>query len=216
MKHGQGTFYYPDGSKYEGKIKLKHIALNSPSKYRTTFSARAMIQTSGSQRQVVVWQDPGLRTSDRVMVSTLTPMETPMMGSGWIIWGTSILLELITKVFLVFIALTPASRTLSEERSEKSLTITSRSPNARHGQGIYHYHETGSKYKGSWVNGKMESAGEYIHSNHIYKGNFVNNNVSLNSYSKTLGQWLMNIFHIPCDLDRGTIIQKSSPSCSQL
>ncbi|XP_047465892.1 radial spoke head 1 homolog isoform X1 [Mugil cephalus] len=45
----------------------------------------------------------------------------------------------------------------------------------RHGQGIYHYHETGSKYKGTWVNGNMESAGEYIHSNHRYKGNFVNN-----------------------------------------
>ncbi|XP_049916698.1 radial spoke head 1 homolog isoform X1 [Epinephelus moara] len=46
----------------------------------------------------------------------------------------------------------------------------------RHGQGVYHYKETGSEYKGSWVNGKMESAGEYIHSNHRYKGNFVNNN----------------------------------------
>ncbi|XP_069564858.1 radial spoke head 1 homolog isoform X1 [Brachyistius frenatus] len=46
----------------------------------------------------------------------------------------------------------------------------------RHGQGVYHHHQTGSKQKGAWVNGKMESAGEYIHSNHIYKGNFVNNN----------------------------------------
>ncbi|XP_036936435.1 radial spoke head 1 homolog [Acanthopagrus latus] len=46
----------------------------------------------------------------------------------------------------------------------------------RHGQGTYHYYETGSKYKGSWVNGKMESAGEFIHPNHRYMGNFVNNN----------------------------------------
>ncbi|XP_074519747.1 radial spoke head 1 homolog isoform X3 [Halichoeres trimaculatus] len=45
----------------------------------------------------------------------------------------------------------------------------------RHGQGVYHHHKTGSKYKGSWVNGKMESAGEFIHSNHRYKGTFVNN-----------------------------------------
>lgn len=48
----------------------------------------------------------------------------------------------------------------------------------RHGQGVYHYHATGSKYKGSWMNGKMEHAGEYIHSNYKYKGNYSNNNVS--------------------------------------
>ncbi|TNN81572.1 Radial spoke head 1 [Liparis tanakae] len=44
---------------------------------------------------------------------------------------------------------------------------------ARHGQGLYHYKDTGSLYKGSWVNGVMESTGEYIHSNHSYRGNFV-------------------------------------------
>uniref|UniRef100_A0A8C3G2Y5 Radial spoke head component 1 n=1 Tax=Cyclopterus lumpus TaxID=8103 RepID=A0A8C3G2Y5_CYCLU len=46
----------------------------------------------------------------------------------------------------------------------------------RHGQGLYRYTDTGSLYKGSWVNGTMESAGEYIHSNHRYRGNFVDSN----------------------------------------
>uniref|UniRef100_H3C5E1 Radial spoke head component 1 n=1 Tax=Tetraodon nigroviridis TaxID=99883 RepID=H3C5E1_TETNG len=46
----------------------------------------------------------------------------------------------------------------------------------RHGQGVYHYTTTGSQYRGSWVDGKMELGGEYIHSNHRYKGNFSNNN----------------------------------------
>lgn len=49
----------------------------------------------------------------------------------------------------------------------------------RHGQGVYHYHLTGSKYVGSWVNGNMQSAGEYIHANHKYQGNFFNNKVRL-------------------------------------
>lgn len=48
----------------------------------------------------------------------------------------------------------------------------------RHGQGTYCYNDTGSVYKGTWVNGTMQSAGEYIYSNHRYKGNFANNNVS--------------------------------------
>lgn len=48
----------------------------------------------------------------------------------------------------------------------------------RHGQGVYTYHETGSKYAGTWVMGKMESVGEFIHLNHRYQGNFHNNNVS--------------------------------------
>lgn len=48
---------------------------------------------------------------------------------------------------------------------------------SRHGQGIYHYQETGSKFKGAWVNGKMESAGEYLHTNHRFIGNFINNYV---------------------------------------
>lgn len=48
----------------------------------------------------------------------------------------------------------------------------------RHGQGTYTHHDTGSQYMGRWIMGKMESAGELIHLNHRYKGNFVNNNVS--------------------------------------
>ncbi|CDQ96183.1 unnamed protein product [Oncorhynchus mykiss] len=46
------------------------------------------------------------------------------------------------------------------------------------GQGIYHYNDTGSRYMGTWVMGKMESAGEFIHLNHRYQGNFLNNNPS--------------------------------------
>lgn len=48
----------------------------------------------------------------------------------------------------------------------------------RHGQGVYTYHETGSKYVGTWVMGKIESVGEIIHANYKYQGNFQNNNVS--------------------------------------
>lgn len=48
----------------------------------------------------------------------------------------------------------------------------------RHGQGTYTHHNTGSQYMGTWIMGKMESAGELIHQNHRYQGNFVNNNVS--------------------------------------
>ncbi|XP_018965063.1 radial spoke head 1 homolog isoform X1 [Cyprinus carpio] len=48
----------------------------------------------------------------------------------------------------------------------------------RHGQGTYTHHNTGSQYMGTWIMGKMESAGELIHQNHRYQGNFVNNNPS--------------------------------------
>ncbi|XP_036401826.1 radial spoke head 1 homolog [Megalops cyprinoides] len=48
----------------------------------------------------------------------------------------------------------------------------------RHGQGVYTYHDTDSKYVGTWVMGKMESSGEFIHLNHKYQGNFLNNNPS--------------------------------------
>ncbi|CAG5911453.1 radial spoke head 1 homolog [Menidia menidia] len=44
----------------------------------------------------------------------------------------------------------------------------------RHGQGTYHYRQTGAKYKGMWLNGNMESAGEYIYASHRFQGNFVN------------------------------------------
>ncbi|XP_075889837.1 radial spoke head 1 homolog isoform X1 [Nelusetta ayraudi] len=45
----------------------------------------------------------------------------------------------------------------------------------RHGQGTYTYQETGSKYKGTWEYGRMESSGMYIHQEHFFKGNFVSN-----------------------------------------
>lgn len=48
----------------------------------------------------------------------------------------------------------------------------------RHGQGTYTYHDTSSQYTGTWIMGKMESAGELIHLNHRYQGIFVNNNPS--------------------------------------
>ncbi|XP_051871242.1 radial spoke head 1 homolog [Pristis pectinata] len=46
----------------------------------------------------------------------------------------------------------------------------------RHGQGTYMYALTGSKYVGNWVHGKQVEAGELIHLNHRYQGNFLNNN----------------------------------------
>ncbi|XP_072229568.1 radial spoke head 1 homolog [Leuresthes tenuis] len=46
----------------------------------------------------------------------------------------------------------------------------------RHGHGVYRHHQTGLTHRGVWVNGSMESAGEYVHTNHRYQGNFVNNN----------------------------------------
>lgn len=51
-------------------------------------------------------------------------------------------------------------------------------PTHRHGQGVYHYHDTGSKYRGSWVNGNMELSGEFLHRDHRFQGNFNNNRVS--------------------------------------
>uniref|UniRef100_W5M8X7 Radial spoke head 1 homolog n=1 Tax=Lepisosteus oculatus TaxID=7918 RepID=W5M8X7_LEPOC len=46
----------------------------------------------------------------------------------------------------------------------------------RHGQGVYTYADTGSKYVGTWALGKQEGAGECIHLNHRFQGNFVNSN----------------------------------------
>ncbi|XP_058947615.2 radial spoke head 1 homolog [Pocillopora verrucosa] len=45
--------------------------------------------------------------------------------------------------------------------------------NQRHGQGEYTYLETGSKYRGMWVHGKMDEVGELIHANHRYSGGFL-------------------------------------------
>ncbi|XP_048825920.1 radial spoke head 1 homolog [Brienomyrus brachyistius] len=51
--------------------------------------------------------------------------------------------------------------------------------NQRHGHGVYTYHDTGSRYVGTWMFGKIESsAGELVHLNHKYQGNFHNNNPS--------------------------------------
>ncbi|MEE6513301.1 hypothetical protein FKM82_020845 [Ascaphus truei] len=47
----------------------------------------------------------------------------------------------------------------------------------RHGQGVYRYADTGSKYIGTWVNGKQEGAGELIHQNHRYQGSFTSNSL---------------------------------------
>ncbi|XP_030199363.1 radial spoke head 1 homolog isoform X3 [Gadus morhua] len=46
----------------------------------------------------------------------------------------------------------------------------------RHGQGTYWYNDTGSSYRGAWNNGKIDAVGEILHSNHHYKGSFLNNN----------------------------------------
>ena len=46
------------------------------------------------------------------------------------------------------------------------------SNNQRHGQGVYSYAVNGSKYKGNWIQGKMEETGDLIHANHRYVGTF--------------------------------------------
>ena len=45
----------------------------------------------------------------------------------------------------------------------------------RHGQGVYTYKETGSRYDGTWSHGKMQERGQLIHSNHRYTGDFEEN-----------------------------------------
>jgi len=37
---------------------------------------------------------------------------------------------------------------------------------------------TGSKYVGTWISGKCEGAGEFIHANHRFQGNWTDGNVS--------------------------------------
>jgi radial spoke head protein 1 len=49
----------------------------------------------------------------------------------------------------------------------------------RHGQGNYHYKETGSKYVGTWKEGKRQGHGELIHANHKYVGPFKDDRVSV-------------------------------------
>ncbi|XP_073404526.1 radial spoke head 1 homolog isoform X4 [Dendrobates tinctorius] len=47
----------------------------------------------------------------------------------------------------------------------------------RHGQGVYTYADTGSKYMGTWVNGKQDGAGELVHHHHRYQGKFSKNTI---------------------------------------
>ena len=54
----------------------------------------------------------------------------------------------------------------------------------RHGQGVYYYSETGTKYMGTWKEGKREGHGELIHANHKYVGPFKEDRVSWPKYSK--------------------------------
>lgn len=49
----------------------------------------------------------------------------------------------------------------------------------RHGQGTYYWAETGSKYVGTWKEGRMEGAGELVHANHKYVGGFKENRASI-------------------------------------
>lgn len=53
MKHGRGTFYYPDGSKYEGTIKRKHMSWDRPVKLLITFPAVAVKQSFRKQTLIV-------------------------------------------------------------------------------------------------------------------------------------------------------------------
>ncbi|XP_052348813.1 radial spoke head 1 homolog isoform X2 [Oncorhynchus keta] len=75
----------------------------------------------------------------------------------------------------------------------------------RNGQGIYHYNDTGSRYMGTWVMGKMESAGEFIHLNHRYQGNFLNNNPS------GPGKY---VFEIGCE-QHGEYLQVDQPASDE-
>lgn len=46
------------------------------------------------------------------------------------------------------------------------------SDHLRHGQGVYTYDNTKSYYKGTWVNGRRQGAGELVHADHKYVGTF--------------------------------------------
>ena len=41
----------------------------------------------------------------------------------------------------------------------------------------FHYSQTGSQFKGAWVNGVAQGAGQLIHSNHRYQGHWVDGNL---------------------------------------
>nr|XP_006013229.1 PREDICTED: radial spoke head 1 homolog isoform X2 [Latimeria chalumnae] len=46
--------------------------------------------------------------------------------------------------------------------------------NQRHGQGVYTHTDTGSKYQGTWTNGKQDGAAQLIHLNYRYQGSYSN------------------------------------------
>ena len=69
-------------------------------------------------------------------------------------------------------------------------------------QGTYCYAETGTKYMGTWKEGKREGQGEIVHANHKYVGPFKEDRVSvfvfiLNEYVNAChfwpGKWLIMI-----------------------
>ncbi|XP_002761498.2 radial spoke head 1 homolog isoform X2 [Callithrix jacchus] len=73
----------------------------------------------------------------------------------------------------------------------------------RHGQGTYFYAETGSKYVGTWVNGRQEGAAELIHLNHRYQGKFLNKNpVGPGKYVFDVGCEQHGEYRL-ADMDRG-------------
>ena len=43
----------------------------------------------------------------------------------------------------------------------------------RHGQGLYTYSATGSRYRGTWDEGKKKGSGEIVNENHKFLGKFV-------------------------------------------
>lgn len=101
MKHGQGTFYYPDGSKYEGITNVLYMSVlctSTNQKYFYTVlrmflkPAEALMLVSVSKTLTTASSDcqgRGLRIWDKVTVSTPTPTKTPMMESGCKMWGMS-------------------------------------------------------------------------------------------------------------------------------
>lgn len=101
MKHGQGTFYYPDGSKYEGITNVLYMSVLCTSTNQNYFytvlrtflkPAEALMLVSVSKTLTTASSDcqgRGLRVWDKVTVSTPTPTKTPMMESGCKIWGMS-------------------------------------------------------------------------------------------------------------------------------
>ncbi len=43
---------------------------------------------------------------------------------------------------------------------------------ARDGFGVYTYADTGSKYEGTWSEGKRHGDGKFVHKTHSYEGGF--------------------------------------------